>query len=59
VLIGELLVADEALLLHLAAVMQQCGLLQLDSESDAPESALQRTRKTTLDYLRQPHANGS
>ena len=58
VLIGELLVADEALLLRLAAVMQQCGLLQLDPEPEAPHVALVRTRKATLEYLQQPHANG-
>jgi len=57
VLIGELLVADETLLLRLAAVMQACGLLQDAAEPDAPHVALVRTRKATLEYLQQPHAN--
>jgi len=57
VLIGELLVADETLLLRLAAVMQACGLLQDAAEPDAPQVALVRTRKATLEYLQQPHAN--
>ena len=48
VLIGELLCADETLLLRLADVMQQCGLLQHVDEAPAPESALIRTRKATL-----------
>ncbi len=57
VLIGELLVADEALLLRLAAVMQQCGLLHLDPEPAAPPVALVQTRKATLAYLQRPHAH--
>jgi hypothetical protein len=51
VLIGELLVADETQLLRLAAVLQQCGLLQLSPE---PDAALVQTRKATLRYLQQP-----
>ena len=51
VLIGELLVADETQLLRLAAVMQQCGLLQL---SPAPDSVLVQTRQATLQYLQRP-----
>ena len=54
VLIGELLVADETLLLHLADVLQACGLLQPPPASDAPESPLAQTRKATLHYLQQP-----
>jgi len=51
---GELLVADETLLLRLAAIMQACGLLQL---STAPKSALERARQATLGYLQQPGIN--
>jgi hypothetical protein len=59
VLIGELLCADETLLLRLADVMQQCGLLEHVDEAPAPESALIRTRKATLHYLQQrPGTNG-
>jgi len=54
VLIGELLVADKTLLLRLAVVMQACGLLQL---SPGPESALERARQATLEYLQQPGIN--
>ena len=57
VLIGELLVADETLLLRLAAVMQACGLLQDSPEPEAPQVALVRTRQATLAYLQRPHAN--
>ena len=56
VLISELLCADETLLLRLAAVMQQCGLLQISPEPDTPASALVQTRKVTLKYLQQPGA---
>jgi hypothetical protein len=59
VLIGELLCADETLLLRLADVMQHCGLLQPADEAPAPASALMRTRKATLHYLDQrPATNG-
>jgi hypothetical protein len=58
VLIGELLVADETLLLRLAAVMQACGLLQDAPEPDAPASALMRTRKAMLHYLDQRPTTG-
>jgi hypothetical protein len=51
VLIGELLQADEILLLCLADVMQQCGLLQLAAEANTSEAALVRARKATLYYL--------
>ena len=51
VLIGELLVADETQLRRLAAVMQQCGLLQL---APAPDPALVQTRQATLQYLQRP-----
>jgi hypothetical protein len=57
VLIGELLWADETLLLGLAAVMQEDGLLQLSPVPDAPEAALGRAREATLDYLQQPGTN--
>jgi hypothetical protein len=52
VLIGELLRADETLLLCLADVMQQCGLLQLAATANKSEAALVRARKATLHYLR-------
>ena len=55
VLIGELLVANEAQLLRLAAVMQQCGLLHLSPE---PDPTLVQTRQATLHYLQQSHTNG-
>ena len=45
VLIGELLVADETQLLHLAEVLQQCGLLQLSPDLGP---ALVQTRQATL-----------
>jgi hypothetical protein len=54
VLIGELLVADDTLLLRLAAVLRACGLLQPPPAPDAPASALERTRKALLHYLQQP-----
>ena len=57
VLIGELLVADEARLLHLAAVMQACGLLQPHPAPDAPASPVERTRQATLAYLQRPPTN--
>ena len=44
VLIGELLVATDTQLLHLAAVMQDCGLLHMPPESDP---ALVQTRQAT------------
>jgi hypothetical protein len=59
VLIGELLVADETSLLHLAEIMYQCGVLQAADETTPPASALVQTRKATLHYLRQPPANKS
>jgi len=55
VLIGELLVAEETQLLRLAAVMQQCGLLQLSPE---PAPALVQTRQATLHYLHQSRPHG-
>ena len=55
VLISELLCADETLLLRLAAVMQQCGLLQLSPE---PDPALVQTRQATLHYLQQAGPQG-
>jgi hypothetical protein len=57
VLVGELLCADETLLLGLAAAMQAGGLLQLSPVPDAPKAALGRARKATLDYLQQPGTN--
>jgi len=55
VLIGELLAAEESQLLRLAAVMQQCGLLQLSPE---PDPALVQTRQATLHYLQQAGPQG-
>jgi hypothetical protein len=48
VLITELLCIDETLLLVLAHVMQQCGLLQLADEANASAAAVVRARKATL-----------
>ena len=53
VLIGELLIADEAQLLRLASVLQACGLLQAAPAPEAPESRVQQTRMATLHYLQQ------
>jgi hypothetical protein len=47
-------VADDTLLLRLAAVLRACGLLQPPPAPDAPASALERTRKALLQYLQQP-----
>ena len=55
VLIGELLIAEDAQLLRLAAVMHQCGLLQLAPE---PDPTLVQTRQATLHYLQQSRPNG-
>jgi hypothetical protein len=55
VLIGELLVADETQLLRLAAVMWECGLLQLAPESNP---ALVQTRQATIHYLHQSGPKG-
>jgi len=55
VLIGELLVADATHLLRLAAVMQECGLLQVSPESDP---ALVQTRQATIHYLQQAGRTG-
>ena len=55
VLMSELLVADETQLLRLAAVMQQCGLLQLSPE---PDPDLLRTRQATIHYLHQSGPKG-
>ena len=54
-LIGELLAATETQLLRLAAVMQQCVLLQLSPE---PDPDLMRTRQATLQYLHQSGPTG-
>jgi len=55
VLIGELLIAEDAQLLRLATVMQRCGLLQLSPE---PDPALVQTRQATLQYLQQAGPKG-
>jgi len=49
VLMGEILRADETLLMLLADVMQECGLLGLSAE---PEAARVRAQKGTLHALR-------
>ena len=51
VLIGELLHADETVLLCLADVMQQCGLRPLADKGEAPAAAVVRARKATLHAL--------
>ena len=57
VLIGALFCADEPLLLRLAAVMQQGGLLQRAPAPEAPASALGRARKATRHACQQPGKN--
>jgi hypothetical protein len=57
VLIGALFCADEPLLLRLAAVMQQGGLLQRPPASEAPASALGQARKATRHARQQPDRN--
>lgn len=57
VLIGELLVADEMLLLRLAAAMRACGLLQDPPTTEAPASAVRQARQATLHYLQQRGPN--
>jgi hypothetical protein len=52
VLIGALLCADETLLLLLADLMQEGGLLPQADEADASEAAVVRARKATLHCLR-------
>jgi hypothetical protein len=57
VLIGALFCADEPLLLHLAAVMQQGDLLQCSPAPEAPASALGQARKATRHARQQPGRN--
>jgi len=57
VLIGALFCADEPLLLRLAAVMQQGGLLQRAPAPEAPASALGQAQKATRHALQQPGKN--
>jgi hypothetical protein len=57
VLIGALFCADEPLLLHLAAVMQQGDLLQCSPAPETPASALVQVRKATRHARQQPGKN--
>ncbi len=52
VLIGEVLRADETLLVLLANVMQECGLLALSAEAKEPEAVRVRPQKDILHRLR-------
>ena len=57
VLRGEILLADESLLVHLADVMCQCGLLQRCDEAEESEAVPVQPRQDTLRTLRQPGAD--
>jgi hypothetical protein len=52
VLIGEILRADETLLVLLADVMQACGLLPLSAEAEEPKAPCGQRQKGTLHTLR-------
>jgi hypothetical protein len=54
VLIGEILCADASLLVLLAEVMQECGLLSLAAELKTPHV---RPRQGTLQVLRRSGAD--
>ena len=51
VLIGDILLADESLLVLLADVMGQCGLLQLSDEAEEPKAVPVKPRQGTLHTL--------
>jgi len=51
-LIGEILLADESLLVLLADVMYQCGLLQLCDAAEESEAVPVQPRQGTLHLLR-------
>ena len=53
VLIGEILRADETLLVLLADIMQTCGLLPLAATAAEPEATRVQLQKGTLHILRQ------
>ena len=57
VLIGEILSADETLLVLLADVMQACGLLPLSAEAEEPKASRVQRQKGTLHTLRQSDAD--
>ena len=61
VLIGEILRADETLLVLLADIMQTCGLLPLSAAAAEPEATRVRLQKGTLHALRRvgAHDQGS
>jgi len=52
VLIGEILRADETMLVLLADIMQTCGLLPLAAAAAEPEATRVRLQKGTLHTLR-------
>jgi hypothetical protein len=57
VLIGEILRVDESLLVLLADVMDQCGLLPLSNETEEPEAVPVKPRQGTLHTLRRSGAD--
>lgn len=57
VLIGEILRADETLLILLADVMQECGLMSLSDKAEEPEAPRVRPQRGTLHSLRQASAD--
>jgi len=57
VLIGEILRADETLLVLLADVMQACGLLPLSAEVEEPKASRVQRQKGTLHTLRRSDAD--
>jgi len=56
-LIGALFCADDPLLLRLAALLQQGGLLQRSPAPEAPASAVGQTRKATRHARQHPGSN--
>jgi hypothetical protein len=52
VLIGEILRADETLLVLLADVMQACGMLPLSAEAEGPKAPRAQRQKGKLHTLR-------
>jgi hypothetical protein len=57
VLIGEILRADETLLVLLADVMQACGLLSLSAEAKEPKASRVQRQKGTLHTLQRSDAD--
>ena len=57
VLIGEILRIDETLLVLLADLMQQCGVLPLADKAEEPVAIQVTPRNGTLHTLRRPGAD--